>query len=283
MGETAPHGWEQVIKIIEEAHEYLKVAKLEQAFNAAIFGGRRKAGQTLTGFLASKRAAFAELKKQGLDLLDSDAGQHLLGHLVLRQGGFTQDERQRIRVLTDGSTNFKLVEAAIRKIFNDTLDVVPDYKGKGSYWHEEDDDDDGDWPEDQTFYHGKIYDDGEATIFEDLMEMDDSGEVYLCLEEALPPLLDESEAIQYAGELMSKGKGKGKRPKGKGHGTSKGTKGFGVYGTYADYRKALQEARTGRGSTGGPGDRTPQRPRTSLQDLKNRSRCHHRRRRTCSL
>ena len=108
---TAPRGWEQVIKIIEEAHEYLKVAKLEQAFNAAIFGGRRKAGQTLTGFLASKRAAFAELKKQGLDLLDSDAGQHLLGHLVLRQGGFTQDERQRIRVLTDGSTNFKLVEA----------------------------------------------------------------------------------------------------------------------------------------------------------------------------
>ena len=83
---TAPHGWEQVIKIIEKAHEYLKVAKLEQAFNAAIFGGRRKAGQTLTGFLASKRAAFAELKKQGLDLLDSDAGQHLLGHLVSSAG-----------------------------------------------------------------------------------------------------------------------------------------------------------------------------------------------------
>ena len=290
---TAPRGWEQVVSIIEDAHEYLKVAKLEQAFNAAIFGGRRKTGQTLTGFLASKRAAFAELKKQGLDLLDSDAGQHLLGHLVLRQGGFTQDERQRIRVLTDGSISFKLVEAAIRKIFNDTLDAVPEYKGKGSYWNEEeDDDDDGDWPEGHIFFHGEGYDEGEATIFEDLMEMDDAGEIYMCLEEALPPMLDETEAIQYAGELVSfvfaetaerwsaKGKGKGKRPKGKGKGRghlpTKGTKGFGIYGTYADHRKALQDARTGRGYTGGPGDRSQhqQRPRTSLQDLKNRSRCH---------
>ena len=178
--------------------QYLKVAKLEQAFNAAIFGGRRKAGQTLTGFLASKRAAFAELKKQGLDLLDSEAGQHLLGHLVLRQGGFTQDERQRIRVLTDGSINFKLVEAAIRKIFNDTLDAVPEYKGKRSYWNEEEDDgDDGDWPEGHIYFHGEGYDEGEATIFEDLMEMDDAGEIYMCLEEALPPMLDETEAIQY--------------------------------------------------------------------------------------
>ena len=80
---TAPDGWKRVVACIEEAHGYLKVAKLEQAFNAAIFGGRRKQGQTLTGFLATKKAAFAELKKQGLDLLSSDAGQHLLGHLVL--------------------------------------------------------------------------------------------------------------------------------------------------------------------------------------------------------
>ncbi|CAE7489912.1 iscS [Symbiodinium sp. CCMP2592] len=246
------------ITIIEEAHEYLKVAKLEQAFNAAIFGGRRKACQSLTGFLASKRAAFAELKKQGLDLLDSEAGQHLRGHLVLRQGGFSQDERQRIRVLTDGSINFKLVEAAIRKIFNDTLDVVPEYKGKGSYWNEEDGDEDaGDWCKGHVYYQDEGYNDGEATIFEDLMEMDDSGEVYMCLEEMLPPMLDETEAIQYAGGLvsyvyaetaerwMSKGKGKGKRPKGKGkgkgHGMNKGTNGFGVYGTYADHCKALQD------------------------------------------
>ena len=64
---------------------------------------------------------------------------------------------------------------------------------------------------------------GEDTIFEDLMEMDDSGEVCLYLE-----------AIQYAGELMSyvyaetaerwasKGKGKGKRYIGKSEGKGKG-------------------------------------------------------------
>ena len=81
------------------------------------------------------------------DLLDSEAGQHLLGHLVLPQGGFTKDERQRIRVLTDGSINFKLVEAAIRRIFNDTLDAAPEPKTKGSY-RQEDDDDGDDWAED---------------------------------------------------------------------------------------------------------------------------------------
>ena len=100
---TAPDGYKQIISVIEDSHAYLKEARLEQAFDAAIFHGCRRPGQTLTGFLATKKAAFAELKKQGLDMLATDAGNHLLGHLLLKQGGFTVDQQQRIRVLTDGS------------------------------------------------------------------------------------------------------------------------------------------------------------------------------------
>ena len=95
---------------------------LKQTFEQAIFRGRRKHGQTLTGFLAGKRSAFGELKRQGLDLLDSEAGKHLLEHLIIRQGGFTENEQQRIRVLTNGSIEFDKVESAIRKLFGDTVD-----------------------------------------------------------------------------------------------------------------------------------------------------------------
>ncbi|OLP84960.1 hypothetical protein AK812_SmicGene34086 [Symbiodinium microadriaticum] len=210
---TAPEGWTTVVSIIEEAHEYLKVS------------------WRANGLLSPSS------RSVDFDLLDSEAGQHLLGHLVLPQGGFTKDERQRIRVLTDGSINFKLVEAAIRRIFNDTLDAAPEPKTKGSY-RQEDDDDGDDWAE-------------------DLMEMDDSGEVCLYLE-----------AIQYAGELMSyvyaetaerwasKGKGKGKRYIGKSEGKGKG------YSPPKHGEKASAST--------GPMPNTGELFRTSLQDLKNR-------------
>ena len=97
----------------------------------------------------------------------------------------------------------------------------------------------------------------------------------------------DQEAVEYAGDLLSyvygetsgrwqaKSKGKGKKGKGKGRGkeNGKGPRGFGVYGTYADHRKALQDARTARGFTNG-GKGEPRPSRTSIQDLKSRSRCH---------
>ncbi|CAE7348803.1 RE1, partial [Symbiodinium necroappetens] len=212
---TAENGWKEVVKCSEEAHDYLKVAKLEQAFNAAIFGGRRKAGQTITGYLATKKAAFAELRKQGLDLLENEAGQHLLGHLVMRQGGFSQDEQQRIRVLTDGSVDFRKVELAIRKVFADSIDDAGLYKGRSSYWgefgepSEEDFYDYGEQASygDQTYYGHSLYpDDPDFTLdldpFEDLLEVDDGGSVFLCLDEPLPQMLDEDEAVAYTGEPM---------------------------------------------------------------------------------
>ncbi|CAE7830815.1 RE1 [Symbiodinium sp. CCMP2592] len=285
---TAPDGYKEIVRLIEEQHEYLKVAKLEQAFSEAIFKG-----------------SLAELKKQGLDLLATEAGGHLLGHLVLRQGGFTSDQQQRIRVLTDGSIQFKKVEEAIRKIFGDAVDEAPPGR---VYWGEGDEEWDQDG-EDYAYdsYGGAYYqdagyggpDDGAETyfhgqdVFSDLLEMDEAGEVYVCLHEPLPQMLEEAEAVEYAGELMnyvygetaerwaSKGKGKGKRPKGTGKGkgkdggpakaAGKNTKGFGIYGTSSqDHRRALQEARTNRGFSRGEF----QKPRTSIQDLKNRSRCH---------
>ena len=113
--DQAPDGYKEIIRLIEEQHEYLKIAKLEQAFTEAIFKVRRRQGQTISGFVATKKAGFAEVKKQGLDLLATEAGEHLLGHLVLRQGGFSADQQQRIRVPSDGSIQFKRIE--VRKIF----------------------------------------------------------------------------------------------------------------------------------------------------------------------
>ena len=72
---------------------------------------------------AKKEASFGELKRQGLHLLSTTAGSHLLvGHLILRQGGFTEDQRQRIKVVTDASIEFNKIERAIRKLFGDTVD-----------------------------------------------------------------------------------------------------------------------------------------------------------------
>ena len=62
---TSEKGYEKIVSIIEEAHDYLRDAKLEQAFDQAIFKGRRRADQTLSGFVATKKAAFGELKRQG--------------------------------------------------------------------------------------------------------------------------------------------------------------------------------------------------------------------------
>jgi len=127
----AEDGHTVILQIIEDAHEYLKDQRLEQAFDEAIFRifrGRRERGQTMTAFLTAKKAAFAELKKQGLDLLDGRAGRHLLGHLILRQGAFTLDQRQRLKVVTNGSIDYKEIEIALQKICGDRLD-----DGGGSY------------------------------------------------------------------------------------------------------------------------------------------------------
>ena len=145
----AENGHRQILRIIEEAHEYLKDQRLEQAFDEAIFKGRRDRGTSLTTFLTNKKAAFAELKKQGLDLLATSAGRHLLGHLILRQGAFSQDQRQRLKVVTNGSIDFKELEKAIQKVFGDRLDEhqhadhppTPRRWRSASYWGEDVDED----------------------------------------------------------------------------------------------------------------------------------------------
>ena len=119
---TAPEGYKAIIKIIEDAHGYLKDQSLEQAFDEAIFKGHQDRGQSLTAFLAAKTAAFAELRKQGLDLLATSAGRHLLGHLILRQGGFTMDQKQRLRVVTNGSIDYRDLEGAIQRVLGDKID-----------------------------------------------------------------------------------------------------------------------------------------------------------------
>ena len=111
---TSETGYQHILKIIEDNHEYLRDMKLEQSFEQAIFRGKRRPDQSISGFLASKKAAFSELRRQGLDLLETQAGKHLLGHLLLKQGQFTEEKRQRIRVLTDGSIDFQKVESAER-------------------------------------------------------------------------------------------------------------------------------------------------------------------------
>ena len=116
-------GYQHILKIIEDNREYLRDMKLEQSFEQAIFRGKRRPDQSISGFLASKKAAFSELRRQGLDLLETQAGKHLLGHLLLKQGHFTEDQRQRIRVLTDGSIDFQKEESAIRKLFSDNLEA----------------------------------------------------------------------------------------------------------------------------------------------------------------
>ena len=127
-----------MLKIIDENHEYLRDMKLEQSFEQAIFRGKRRPDQSISGFLASKKAAFSELKRQGLDLLETKAGNHLLGHQTSdpQTGSVTEDQRQRIRVLTDGSIDYQKVESAIRKISSDSLEHPAKGSGRATYWGE---------------------------------------------------------------------------------------------------------------------------------------------------
>ena len=155
---TADKGYEKIVSIIEDAHGYLRDAKLEQAFDQAIFKGRRRVDQTLSGFVATKKAAF--------------------------QGNCSEDQRQRIQVLTDGSIDFPKVEKAIRKLFGETVDDSAYYG-------------------DQVCYGDQGYGD-EPDLFEDLLEFDEAhGDIYMCLDEPLPAMLDEDEAVSCAGELLS--------------------------------------------------------------------------------
>ena len=237
------------------------------------------------------------MKKQGLDMLATEAGNHLLGHLLLKQGGFTLDQQQRIRVLTDGSIDFRKIELAIRKIFGDSLGEAQSKTYWGEAWDEDACDEVGEY---DSYFGGEARDQdgtsfGEDTFFDDLLDFDpDSGEVYMIVDDLPQDSLEETEAIEYAGEYLSwvffeardraKGKGKGKggkHGKSKSFGKGKGHKGgfgkrppppgtFGVYGSYLDHRRALQDARKGRGF-----DRQhDQRQRLSLEQLQAKSRCH---------
>ena len=60
----ADDGHRTIVKIIEEALEYLRDQSLEQAFDDAIFKGRRDRGTSMTSILTGKKAAFAKLKKR---------------------------------------------------------------------------------------------------------------------------------------------------------------------------------------------------------------------------
>ena len=141
-----------------------------------------------------------------------------------------------------------------------------------------------------TYYQN---DEGYEAYYQDdeiyYQDGENHGEVYICLDDPMPQMMDEDEALSYCGELLSyvfgetsdrwlrKGKGKGKA-KGKGKGKVKGKpsgKGFGVYGTgmernYVEHRRALQQARSDRGFGRAPHGR----PHTSISDIKARTRCH---------
>ena len=73
-------------------------------------------------FSHQRRQRLRSLKKQGLDLLETKAGRHLLTHLTLRQGRFTQDQRQRLKVVTDGAIDYQDFERAIQTMFGDRLE-----------------------------------------------------------------------------------------------------------------------------------------------------------------
>jgi hypothetical protein len=298
---TSDQGHRTILNIIEEAHEYLRDHRLETAFDEAIFRGRRERGQPLTTFLANKKAAFAELRKQGLDLLGTQAGRHLLGHLIIKQGSFSQDQRQRLKVVTNGSIDYKEVEKAIQKVFGDKLDDVSMADGMGpqrrwrsaTYWGEDDDYPPDEWDENDemaTCAAGDYLNDYEETIFDDLVCLGETDEMQLVFHQELPVVMDESEALEAVGHQFEeiffetrdrlKGKGKGKKGKGRGHShvktfgsTGKPSFGGGRGGGYLEHRRMLQASRNGRGF-----DRPWQQrqgSRMSLGDLKSRSRCHN--------
>ena len=281
-----------ILKLIEDSHEFLKDQRLEQAFDDAIFRGRRERGQSLTTFLTGKKAAFAELKKQGLDLLTSTAGRHLLGHLILRQGAFTQDQRQRLKVVTNGSIDYKEIEKAVQKIFGDRLDEqhveqhhTPRRWRSNTFWEGDDgiEDEDMDFDPD-TFATDPYEDDG---ILDNLICLNESEEVQMIFAYELPAVMEESEALEMMGLQMEdvffeahrhvhKGKGKGKKGKGKNHSKTfgMGTPGHGK-GGYMEHRRMLQATRNGRGFDK-PSSPWHQRSgsRLSLAELKAKSRCH---------
>ena len=266
----ADDGHRKIVRLIEEAHEYLKDQRLEQAFDEAIFKGRRDRGTSLTAFLTNKKAAFAELRKQGLDLLATTAGSPLLGHLSLRQGAFSQDQRQRLKVVTNGSIDFRDLEKAIQKVFGDRLDEqhggehpgTPRRWRSASYWGEEPDDD---W-EDEDASSYVAYDLEETDIFEDLICMSENNEAQLVFPDELPVVMDEADALDaVAGHIEDvyyetqhrlhhhhKGKGKGKKGKGKSpthrtYGAGAPSFGQGRGGGYLEHRRLLQQSRNGRG------------------------------------
>ena len=298
----ADDGHRVILRLIEDAHDYLKDLSLEQAFEEAIFRGRRERGQPLTAFMTTKKAAFAELKKQGLDLLDTKAGRHLLGHLLLRQGSFSQDQRQRLKVVTNGSIDYKDIEVAIQKVFGDKLDESYGDAGQrrwrrpSSYWEEEADGVFFEENEEDELGANNIshYDAEEEDydIIEDFMCLSDNGEAQLIFYDELPVIMEEVDALQCLADsfeaifyesrdrLHFKGKGKGKKGK---DGKGKGGRTFGAAGKpsfgggrgqggYLAHRRALQAARNARGY-----DKPWQRrsgSRLSLTELQSRSRCH---------
>ena len=296
---TAENGHKIIVGLIESAHEYLKDHRLEQAFEEAIFRGKRDKGTSLTAFLTSKRAAFAELRKQGLDLLETSAGRHLLGHLILRQGAFSQDQKQRLKVVTNGSIDFKDLELAIQKVFGDKLDDAqheaphphhPRRWRSNAYFDEEGDD--ADWDDEAAASTcGEFYEE-EEDWFEDLIALNDDGsEAQLVFPQELPVVMDEHEAIETFGSGLEEvfyefqnrlhhGKGRGKGKKGKGgkgkrpartYGQSAPSHGKGG-GGHLEHRRLLQASRNGRGY-----DRPWQQrqgSRMSLSEIKSKTRCH---------
>ena len=94
---ASPYGHEQIIELIKEANVHVMEKKLEDAFDEAIYRGRREKGENMTPFVTRKRVAFMELRRLGMDFLSSDAGKHLMGHIILKQGYFTNDQKQRGR------------------------------------------------------------------------------------------------------------------------------------------------------------------------------------------
>ena len=295
---TAPEGYKVIIKIIEDAHAYLKDQSLEQAFDEAIFRGRRDRGQSLTAFLASKTAAFAELRKQGLDLLATSAGRHLLGHLILRQGGFTMDQKQRLRVVTNGSIDYRDLEGAIQRVLGDKIDEPAHDGGQtnrrwrsSTYW----DGDAGEWCEDddeaaQTFLDYDFTMD-DLDVFQDLVALNEAEEVVMSFPTEVPMVMEENEALEILSNtiedvfyetrerLSFKGKGKGKGKKGKGKGSARTfgeasypAFGGGKGGGYMDHRRALQASRNGRGYDRPWSQRYGS--KLTLTELKAKTRCH---------
>ena len=247
---------------------------------------------SLTTFLTNKKAAFAELRKQGLDLLATPAGRHLLGHLILRQGSFSQDQRQRLKVVTNGSIDFREIEMAIQKVFGDRLDELSQDHGaphrrwrSATYWGDNEDGEieDEDW--DYDVFESELMD-----PFEDLICMNENEEAQMVFQDELPVIMDEADALEAVSNqieeiyyeahnrMQSKGKGfKGKGKKGKSksptrtYGQGAPSFGSGKGGGYLEHRRLLQASRNGRGYDR-PWTRTGS--RMSLNDLKAKTRCH---------